>query len=242
MFDPTDRDPVRVMRLTGCLVFSLLFFMACVLPLIFLNIAEAALQNLHLSRSEALLVLVGLVLGSVINLPIARYPLDEEVVVPVFEPLGGWEVMPRFRRLRREMVVAVNFGGCVVPVLLAVRMLRLIVEAGSPVVVVLLIGVALNTVVCYRLARPIPKLGIALNPFVPALVALSVTWLGLADAAFDDFRAPVAFVAGISGPLLGADLLHWKDFKTIAAGTVSIGGAGTWDGIVLTGLLAAFLA
>ncbi len=242
MFPPSEHDPVRVIRLTGCLVLSLLFFMTCLAPFVFWNIAEGALLNLHLSGPQAVLVLIGLVLGSVINLPIARYPLDEEVIVPVFGPLGGWNVLPRYRRLRQEMVVAVNFGGCVIPVLLAIHMMRVISAGGSTVVTVMLIGTALNILVCYRLARPIPKLGIALPAFVPALIALSVTWLGLGDRAFDDFRAPVAFVAGITGPLVGADLLHWKDFKTIAAGTVSIGGAGTWDGIVLTGLLAAWLA
>ncbi len=78
--------------------------------------------------------------------------------------------------------------------------------------------------------------------FLPAMIALSVTWIGLGADEFARYRAPVAFVIGITGPLIGADLLHWKDFKSVAAGTVSIGGAGTWDGIVLSGLLAALLA
>ena len=54
-------------------------------------------------------------------------------------------------------------------------------------------------------------------------------------------RAPVAFVAGVLGPLVGADLLHLKDIGRISTGLLSIGGAGTFDGIVLSGLLAAIL-
>ena len=55
-------------------------------------------------------------------------------------------------------------------------------------------------------------------------------------------RAPVAFVAGVLGPVQGADLLHLKDIKRVSAGMLSIGGAGTFDGIVLSGIVAALLA
>ena len=54
--------------------------------------------------------------------------------------------------------------------------------------------------------------------------------------------APVAFVAGVIGPLVGADLFHLKDIHRTATGLVSIGGAGTFDGIVLSGIIAAYLA
>jgi uncharacterized membrane protein len=52
----------------------------------------------------------------------------------------------------------------------------------------------------------------------------------------------VAFVAGVLGPLIGADLFHLKDISRVSAGILSIGGAGTFDGIVLSGILAALLA
>jgi hypothetical protein len=45
------------------------------------------------------------------------------------------------------------------------------------------------------------------------------------------------------GPRVGADLLHLKDVDRIAAtGVASIGGAGTFEGIVLSGILSAYLA
>lgn len=52
-----------------------------------------------------------------------------------------------------------------------------------------------------------------------------------------DHAPPIAFVAGVLGPLIGADLLHLRDIEKIATG-----GAGTFDGIVLSGILAAYLA
>lgn len=242
MLYPSEQDPIRAVRLTGCLVLSLAFFVACLLPFLLVDLAQQALTNLHLSPSAALLVLLGIIFGSAINIPIVRRPTKTEVTVPVFEPIGGWFVMPRVQRLRQELVIAVNVGGCVIPVLLAIWLSRFIVAGGTSVVSTTLIGMTANTLLCYLLARPIPNLGIALPFFVPALTALFVTWLGLGDASLETFHAPVAFVIGITGPLVGADLLHWRDFDTISAGTMSIGGAGTWDGIVLSGLLAALWA
>jgi uncharacterized membrane protein len=122
------------------------------------------------------------------------------------------------------------------------HLLRFLLDGGTRVTTVLLIGMAVNTLLCYRMAIPVPRFGIRLPFLLPAAVALVVTWLGLGLDQYDGYRAPVAFVMGITGPLLGADLLHWKDFKRIGAGTISIGGAGTWAGIVLSGLMAAFFA
>lgn len=242
MSDPFQRDPLRAIRINGCLVLLLLLFGACLVPLLFVNLMTEALQNLHLTRAGALLVIGALLFGSFINIPIARIPREEEVVVPMLEPVGGWQLFPRLVRQRAETIVAVNVGGCIVPLLLSIRMLRFAVDAGPSAWSVLLLGVAANTLICYRFARVIPNLGIVLPTFIAPLIALAAAYLGLGDASWDAVRAPVAFVIGVCGPLLGADLLHWKDFHKLATGMISIGGAGTWDGIVLSGLVAAFFA
>ncbi|HXZ68352.1 MAG TPA: DUF1614 domain-containing protein, partial [Alphaproteobacteria bacterium] len=46
----------------------------------------------------------------------------------------------------------------------------------------------------------------------------------------------------VAGPLIGADLFHLRDIKASPVGIASIGGAGTFDGIVLSGIIAAYLA
>ena len=65
---------------------------------------------------------------------------------------------------------------------------------------------------------------------------------GTSEQSFQTRGAPVAFVAGVLGPLVGADLMLLKDITRVSAGMLSIGGAGTFDGIVLSGMLAALLA
>ena len=57
-----------------------------------------------------------------------------------------------------------------------------------------------------------------------------------------DQRVAAAFIAGVAGPIVGADLLHLKDLTKTPVAIMSIGGAGTFDGIVLSGVLAALLA
>ncbi|MBN2231069.1 MAG: DUF1614 domain-containing protein [Candidatus Thorarchaeota archaeon] len=43
------------------------------------------------------------------------------------------------------------------------------------------------------------------------------------------------------GTLIGADLLNLNKLSSLRTGAASIGSAGTWDGVFLTGILAVFL-
>jgi uncharacterized membrane protein len=52
----------------------------------------------------------------------------------------------------------------------------------------------------------------------------------------------VAFVAGTLGPLVGADLLHLRQIERMDTGILSIGRAGTFDGILLSGIVALYLS
>jgi uncharacterized membrane protein len=101
----------------------------------------------------------------------------------------------------------------------------------------LLLAVFINIVVCYWTAKPVKGIGIAMPGLLPPMLATTSALLLVPDQA-----PPVAFVAGVLGPLIGADLLHHRDIEKIATGIASIGGAGTFDGIVLSGIVAAYLA
>jgi uncharacterized membrane protein len=54
--------------------------------------------------------------------------------------------------------------------------------------------------------------------------------------------ASLAYIAGVAGPLIGADLLHLKGIEQSTVGMASIVGAGTFDGIVHSGIAAVYLA
>ena len=52
----------------------------------------------------------------------------------------------------------------------------------------------------------------------------------------------VVLVGWIGAGTIGADLLRLKDIRKLGAPIASIGGAGTFDGVFITGLLAVLLA
>jgi len=52
----------------------------------------------------------------------------------------------------------------------------------------------------------------------------------------------VAYVSGVLGTLIGADLSNLQVIKKLGAPVASIGGAGTFDGVFLSGIIAVLLA
>jgi uncharacterized membrane protein len=225
------------MTILGFLPLLLFLILLALLPFVFGELFSTALMKLHLDPRAALLVILGILIGSGINIPLRHLVRDEDVLgePPMLFGLSGW--WPRLQRARRETIIAVNVGGCLIPLGLALyETLFLVIEA--PVSLLgLLVAVLLNTLACYWMARPIEGVGIAMPGLMPALVAALC-----AITVTPDQAAPVAFAAGVLGPLIGADLLHLRDMEKIATGVASIGGAGTFDGIVLSGIVAAYLA
>ena len=100
-----------------------------------------------------------------------------------------------------------------------------------------LIAIVAVTVVCHILAKPVPGLGIALPVFVPPASAAIIALL-----LSRRYAAPLAYIGGSLGTLIGADLLNLGKVQGLGAPVASIGGAGTFDGIFLTGILAVLLA
>src|SRR5262249_18320831 len=94
------------------------------------------------------------------------------------------------------------------------------------------IVVGVTTMVCYFIA-PLWPASASRCPVSSAAAALLLV---------PSEAPPVAFVAGSSDGCWGADLLHLADVRRIGAGMASIGGAGTFDGIGLSGIIAAYLA
>jgi uncharacterized membrane protein len=56
------------------------------------------------------------------------------------------------------------------------------------------------------------------------------------------YAVPLAYISGSLGTLIGADLLNLDKLQGLGAPIASIGGAGTFDGIFLTGIVAVLVA
>src|SRR5581483_5956574 len=129
-------------------------------------------------------------------------------------------------------IVAVNVGGALIPTVMS---LYLLVRHNLWISGVL--ATAVVTIVAHVLAHPIRGLGIAEPVFVPAVSACVVSLLLAGRRA-----APLAYISGSLGTLIGADLLNLDKVRGLGAPVASIGGAGTFDGIFVTGLLAVIYA
>ena len=73
---------------------------------------------------------------------------------------------------------------------------------------------------------------VLIAPLTAALIAVAINI---------EHSAPLAYISGTLGVLIGADLLRLKDVRQLGAPVASIGGAGTFDGIFMTGIVAALL-
>ena len=141
------------------------------------------------------------------------------------------------RQLQREFhgrtVIAINVGGCLIPLSFSIYLLSHN-PLGIGQVLLAVSGVAL---ISHLVSRPVPGLGIGMPIFIAPLSAALLALLIAPEQS-----APLAYIGGTLGVLIGADLLRLRDVSNMGLPMAAIGGAGTFDGIFLTGLVAVLLA
>ncbi len=214
------------------LFFSLLVALFLfVFLLIQLEVLNYAYMRLGMSSGVVLVLLFGSLLGSYFNIPVAHLTgqvVDSGRVISFF---GMDYVVPVVVQWPGT-VIAVNIGGALIPGLMSAYLLvryRLWVQGALAVIAI--------AAICHWLAQPVPGLGIAVPIFVPAIATAIVALLLSRQCA-----AQLAYIGGSLGTLIGADLLNIDKLGGLGAPIASIGGAGTFDGIFLTGILAVLLA
>jgi uncharacterized membrane protein len=195
-----------------------------------------ALRSAFLSQGlgphAALLLLLASLAGSYLNIPVALLPPQQIVSHQEVWFFGMRYVIPEVIS-QPGTVVAVNVGGALIPGLLS-----LYLYIRNQLWITGILGAVVVAAVCHWLATPVPGLGIALPVFVPPLMAAAVALvLSRRHAA-----GALAYISGSLGTLIGADLLNLGKVQGLGAPVASIGGAGTFDGIFLTGILGVLLA
>ncbi len=176
-------------------------------------------------------ILFASLVGSAVNIPLARLPGERIVTREVVEIMGVPFLAPTAVDWPGT-VLAINVGGAVIPILLS---LYLLMRYELWALGVIAVGIVAFFV--HQVATPLPGLGIAVPTFAPPLLA---AFVGLALSR--RFAAPLAYIGGSLGVLVGADLLNLGLLRSIGAPVASIGGAGTFDGVFLTGVIALALA
>jgi uncharacterized membrane protein len=199
--------------------------------LVVLDLLRHAYLNLGVSPRTAMYLLIGSLIGSYFNIPIADLPGEPVVSNQVITFFGMQYAVPGVE-YSSGTVIAVNVGGAVIPTLMSIYLLiaRNLWIQGA-------IAIAIVALVLHWLAYPVPGIGIAVPVFFPAVITAVVALL-----LSREFAAPLAYIGGSLGTLIGADLTNLDKVRGLGAPVASIGGAGTFDGIFLTGILAVLLA
>lgn len=219
---------------------SLFFFLFLLLPLLFfmlfINIISISFVKLGFHPSFAFFLLFGSLIGSFINIPLKKLESEGDFLSYKPSRLGWFFPQPVIERKTVKTVIAANVGGAVIPVLVS----GILIFRCPEMLPAIIIGTIICVLVSYMVAQPVPGMGIAMPIFVAPLTSAVVAVI-LAFIFPGTARTVVAYTSGVLGVLVGADLLNLDKIKKLGAPAASIGGAGTFDGIFLTGILAVLL-
>jgi uncharacterized membrane protein len=199
--------------------------------LLFFGLLQHVSLRLGIGSGSMLFLLLASLIGSTVNIPLAELPGRQIVSGREIVYFGMRYIVPDVTGWPGT-VIAVNVGGAVIPILLSLYLLTLhqIWMRG-------LVATLVVSAICYAIATPIAGIGIAIPIFTPPLASV-IAALVLSRAK----AAPLAYVGGSLGTLLGADLFNLDKLANLGAPIASIGGAGTFDGIFMAGLIAVIAA
>ena len=182
----------------------LIVAVAFLVTVVQLGLLQVTFHKLGLAAESASLLLMVTLLGSMINLPLFTVPTDPAAQEKRLHELPRL-LLRRMQVIPGKTLIAVNVGGCVVPLAFSLYL--------------------------FDFSRP-GLLHVLVAPLTAAIVALML----------DPDKAPaLAYIGGTLGVLLGADILRLKDIGKLGEPVASIGGAGTFDGIFVTGIVAVLL-
>jgi uncharacterized membrane protein len=212
--------------------FMILFFFVAFFFFIIIqiNVIALAFAKIGIPSHYIFTALFAILLGSFVNIPVRKIPQEHLIEERWVSFFGFRHAIPV--RKKKETILAVNLGGAVIPCLISVYLLFKTGLWWQG-----LVTIAIMAFISYRLARPIQGVGIAMPAFIPPVLA------AILAVIFSYDHAPsLAYVSGTVGTLIGADILNIRKIKNLGAPVASIGGAGTFDGIFLNGIMAVLLS
>jgi len=201
------------------------------LVLVGLGVISYAYRRIGLSPGWMFAALFGSIIGSAFDIPVARLPDRTETQESDVVVFGVRYRIPTTVH-SGTTILAVNVGGALIPAALACYLV-----VHDDIWLKGLIAVAVVSVLVWSVARPVRGVGIVTPTLVPPIfAALTAIIIG------GHYLAALAYVGGTLGTLFGADIINIPRIRDLGAPEASIGGAGTFDGVFLTGIVAVLLA
>ncbi|MEM2439823.1 MAG: DUF1614 domain-containing protein [Candidatus Bathyarchaeia archaeon] len=215
-------------------IFAILFLiLVLIVGLLFVGVVGLAFRRVGFSPQLTALILVATFVGSYINIPLFRLraliPIVREEYISFF---GIVFRVPQFDFEEFTTIVAINVGGALIPTAASLYILFKL----PSILPYAMVGIFIVAAVTHIVARPVKGLGIVTPAFIPPLTAAFVAYLLPSGAP-----AVIAYTSGVLGTLIGADLANLHNIPRLGARIASIGGAGTFDGVFLSGIIAVIL-
>ncbi len=218
-------------RIAASLIVLLFLLVVALFVLISFDLIGQAFRKLGFPPEYSILFLILSLLGSYINIPVREIISREPVLSGQTIDYYWFRYILPPLEVERRTTIAVNLGGAVIPVAVSVFLLSRVNLFDA------LTGILIMTLLIHTMARPVKGLGIAVPALMPPIMAaVFALIISPQDAPM------IAYISGTLGSLIGADLLNLKKIPELQVAVASIGGAGTFDGIFLTGIISVLIA
>jgi uncharacterized membrane protein len=225
------RSRLGYFPLAGPLLLAFMGLIIVVMALVELQVMAYAYERIGLESKYFFTFLLLSLLGSYVNIPVKVLPTEELLSGQIVSFFGVQYIVPVVEEVG-QTVIAINVGGALIPMAISAYLM-----AHNSIYFDCILAAVVVTLITFWFARPVEGVGIVVPTLIPPVVAAIAAWLFATHAI-----PAVAYTAGTLGTLVGADILNLGRIRGLKAPVASIGGAGTFDGIFLTGLLAALLA
>jgi len=206
-------------------VLLLIFFL-----LLFFNVLDISFVSLGLNDVTAFILMLSILLGSLINIPVKHRNLP-------FHESNSTHNAPPFvyyypPKVTRQ-VIAVNLGGAIIPIAFCIYLFFQDMPIWQT-----LVGIAVAALISWSITKPVRGVGFQIFWLIPPLIAGLVGLL----LAGDSGAAPVAFISGVVGTIIGVYVLNFYRYNKVGPAVINIGGGGIFSGIFLTGVVAVLLS
>jgi uncharacterized membrane protein len=211
------------------------FLLLAMTTLLEWNLASALRQVLGLSVLEAAVLYVALLVAGFVNIPVFEFKSRRDSEQKYVSYLGMKYPLPVWHG--HNTLVSINLGGCILALLVSGYL------AVSLPWATILLCIAIVALGIFLLSKPFRSAGFYVPPLAPPLLSLLVALTALylnGDGLYNCAR--LAFIVGTAGTLIGTTLLNAPRLEKLGTSSINVGGLGTFDGIVLTGLISTIVA
>ncbi len=187
------------------LLLVFVFLLGFLLVIVQIGAFTIAFDKLGLTASSAFLLLFASLFGSAINLPLFTVTAERPSQITAPAPFRRL-LRSQLAEFRGQTIVAVNVGGCLIPGIFSVYLMMRQSLPWTQVLIATTLVAAFSRVI----SRPIPGIGIGMPIFIPPVVAATVALLINSENS-----APLAYISGTLGVIIGADLLRLNAIRKL---------------------------